>query len=727
MAENLNLSKTIVMPDPSDGTKTREYNINAVYSDEANKVTNHLIVKESGRQAFDFDGSTSSQTIDYVPADKGGTFANPVYLSNPTSTPRGDEVITSGQVDNRILELKKSEPLCLWDTSFQPTDISKSLYLLKDSEDKAYKFTIITGTESDFYLLQDALKGDFDIVSQDLTYDIINYLSLSFGWKTGQLASTASGVIVVPDKYTGKYFKPDSSGLGSVQSSEPTTQKVTEIAESTFKNNTKITSIVLPETIEIIGSRAFYGCTNLKSIIIPNSARSITALSQEASTVESWFEGCTKLHKVIFSDGEFEHFTDIGPALFRNCTSLTSIVIPKNVKTIGEEAFSGCTSLTSIVIPESVTSIADNAFVDCSNLSTIYYTGSEAQWNSLTISATGNTSISNAAKVYDYIVTDQSLSEMPSASIDIAELNKGPFIYICKEEESADTPASNKVFLKLPGETGIVELSKGAARLETPRDAKVSGYYTYETLAAIIAGINTRLDGLGGATLKLPTALPTGDTIIQEDLHTTVLGDTFTEETAKEVPTVYQLQEAVAKICGLKDKDGEDIANIQGVIDNCTDSLAEIREDLNNLAAEVVYDLAGGESHTGAAIEYANTRIDKLEDGRIPVSKALALSDTVGTPITTAKHVPVYFENGVPVACGNSSGEDGDDNLVSTDGSVPINISGNAKTATFAQESVDNSSIYQKLRRCLVVESFENGQLYVTSEILAEPDEPEEG
>ena len=47
MAEKLNLKNTIVLPDPSDATKTKEFNINAVYSDEAGKVTKPLIIKES--------------------------------------------------------------------------------------------------------------------------------------------------------------------------------------------------------------------------------------------------------------------------------------------------------------------------------------------------------------------------------------------------------------------------------------------------------------------------------------------------------------------------------------------------------------------------------------------------------------------------------------------------------------------------------------------------------
>ena len=84
-----------------------------------------------------------------------------------------------------------------------------------------------------------------------------------------------------------------------------------------------------------IGYCAFYDCSSLTSVTIPESVISI------------------------------------GDYAFYACWDLTSITIPEGVTSIGDYAFSGCSSLTSITIPESVTSIGDYAFSGCSSLYTI--------------------------------------------------------------------------------------------------------------------------------------------------------------------------------------------------------------------------------------------------------------------------------------------------------------------------------------------------------------------
>jgi hypothetical protein len=107
-----------------------------------------------------------------------------------------------------------------------------------------------------------------------------------------------------------------------------------------------------------IGHSAFYGCSGLTSVTIPNS---VTSISYRA------FTDCTALNSIVLSNS----LTTIELSTFSNCSSLTSIIIPNSVTSIGNSAFYGCSGLTSITIPDSVTSIGTDAFRNCSGLTSI--------------------------------------------------------------------------------------------------------------------------------------------------------------------------------------------------------------------------------------------------------------------------------------------------------------------------------------------------------------------
>ena len=77
--------------------------------------------------------------------------------------------------------------------------------------------------------------------------------------------------------------------------------------------------------------------------------------------------------------------TSIGNYAFEDCTSLTSVTIPDSVTGIGNMAFEDCTSLASVTIPDSVTSIGNSAFSACTSLKDVYYSGSEEEWNKISI------------------------------------------------------------------------------------------------------------------------------------------------------------------------------------------------------------------------------------------------------------------------------------------------------------------------------------------------------
>ena len=118
-------------------------------------------------------------------------------------------------------------------------------------------------------------------------------------------------------------------------------------------------NIVIPESIIVggntynvtsIGREAFYECSGLTSVTIPNS---VTSIGYGA------FKSCTGLTFIEIPNS----VTTIGEEAFWYCPGLISIEIPNSVTSIGREAFRGCSGLTTITIPNSVTTIGYDAFV----------------------------------------------------------------------------------------------------------------------------------------------------------------------------------------------------------------------------------------------------------------------------------------------------------------------------------------------------------------------------
>ncbi len=121
----------------------------------------------------------------------------------------------------------------------------------------------------------------------------------------------------------------------------------TKLSDWAFIGNPYLETIDLTGITEI-GLHAFYHCTALKSIAVPEG---ITELK------EAVFGSCTALTEVTLPST----LDVIGDSCFYSCTSLSEITIPGRVDTIGAYAFFNCPSLSTITINDAVKNIGDYA------------------------------------------------------------------------------------------------------------------------------------------------------------------------------------------------------------------------------------------------------------------------------------------------------------------------------------------------------------------------------
>ena len=205
------------------------------------------------------------------------------------------------------------------------------------------------------------------------------------------VSTEAQNVIIIYTSSDGKIVTPNRSGVFGANIVSNTCRDgqgliifdapVASIGNKAFYGCTSLTSITIPDSVTSIGEWAFAYCSSLTSVTIPNSVTSIeygafsgcssltsVTIGNSVTSIGEWaFAYCSSLTSVTIPDS----VTSIGNYAFWGCKSLTSVTIGNGVTSIGQQAFDGCTSLTSVTIPDGVTSIVAGAFRNCTSLTSI--------------------------------------------------------------------------------------------------------------------------------------------------------------------------------------------------------------------------------------------------------------------------------------------------------------------------------------------------------------------
>ena len=192
----------------------------------------------------------------------------------------------------------------------------------------------------------DGYKYEYKVNEADNTATITKFLG-----PDGSAKSTGSYDIKIPEKIHEKSGDYTVTGIGNCA----------------FWECTSLKEVTIPQSVTSIGDKAFYDCRGLTSVTIPQS---VTSIGDRA------FDECIHLKTLSFGENSFgenieTNIKTIGNYAFFHCNDLESVTIPQSVTSIGREAFRFCNNMKSLAINGAIESMGIGAFAGCISLKTL--------------------------------------------------------------------------------------------------------------------------------------------------------------------------------------------------------------------------------------------------------------------------------------------------------------------------------------------------------------------
>ena len=155
-------------------------------------------------------------------------------------------------------------------------------------------------------------------------------------------------------------------------------------AQNLYLNDSLLTELIIPDTVEVIESNTFTRCASIKSITLGENTHTIDngAFSECSSLVTfngndklieigaSAFFRCTNLAKALQFPSVLK---EIGECAFKDCSNITAVEFGSSLQIIGYAAFQNCSQLKTLTIPASVNKIDKYAFKNCSSITDVYF------------------------------------------------------------------------------------------------------------------------------------------------------------------------------------------------------------------------------------------------------------------------------------------------------------------------------------------------------------------